>query len=1517
MNSSNLFKRMIAISLSAVMLSAVSPVPEWNTPAYAKEQENAEPSALTSADSSEPVEESSDGSGEESVSAGTAEADSDTTEETVERDMEESPSVTTESTDVGSMAGSTLAPEVLPKKAPASEANKLTAYVTWGGNHVDLNEEGSTEASNVGWMTQMNLHIDAEFGAGTDKTIEITLPEGMTYHVNYNSVYKVNHSDATLKQLIKPTEQEDSAKRNRIIQGVDQANGTMTLLFNSEGEDNDAKSVSFDVPIGPAALSEWNSEVWESGLSWFYDDINDPVTVTQSMHGEVLHTMKLGRLTIQNDEGKTYGTSWKAKYNPEVLADGSTTGNDTFWAKPIPGGGSYPRTVGFRYYSVTFTAPEHAEFQKLNPSYGTYNHADLVVTNPGGKTEFGYEVPEGYKAYTWTVRNAVMGQREMVAAPVFRFPKEYFSDGDLATIRIADMHVRYYGRNYADGKEENFDASKYPSLTYKVRSDYEEVFANTYQTKDIDKAGNRNTEFYEADYNLFMGAPGFEHSQERGAGYFYIGNRGLKDSAPKIITFEFDDKDTGAIGITQAEIPSPKEQKRFHVSDVEYKIWDSRTGKVTDWQSYTGTEAVINLKDLGIQGGSGKYIKAIRLHIDTIPKQAYLKNGLQEGRQDQVSYPFYCNVLTEKKYANKNGGEIENRMTISNADGDEVKDGSDLSVPTDRRPVTGRAYDGTTGESLIIGNTLAYNDSVRSKIKVGTGEHEVVSYVHSYSGRRNAQIIDKIYLISPFGEEYRNIRTHYDSKVTTHQKKYAHSTTDPQPVIKEIPPTEQIKKKYPKARLYVLDFTGITNPQEKYDARVSGASVCNSKTADCTPLSTNDDYNGLYVTFDYSPDISDPTGYLVDIFWVKYSKGTIPVHYPENNWYNCLNFDDQYHLLGDAKTDEKLSRMVGMELLPTEGLEVTSSAKQKNEEDTWYRTYNGNKNTILGLWSNASYKLTIANLSSLPVKGLSVYWPVPKKEQDWGNTLNPDGEFKYSMRLSNGLRDVPDGYEVAYAKNATPTGAYEKWSDYNWISQKDTAGWTTQDWKEVNFVRMTFTGTKEVSTINYGNDTSVVFDLAVDSTSSTKDEMYQLDIWRPYFLRKYENSSSWIAGKPVAAMLTPGHLSGRVWQDDNYDGKIDPNEKFLSGVQVELYDLSEGKPKLRVQTKTDQNGQYIFDGLKDGTAETGAPDSCKIVVYNPKPASTGKTHTARLLMRQIIKPVEVFAKETAGEEPFISFTKAGANMKMTASSDQATASEEASPNQTGYGSNDGHDAGLIKSLPVPPPEVKKTLNGDDEGEYAELPFNFSIKGVKGDEPLSKEPKDLTASASVKKQIQPFETLRFTKEGTYRYYITEDAALPETYKDVSERFTFDPSVYLFTVKVERDKAGVWSSKTTLQVKKNAAAGDDTAVNVVDTDKAVFTNTYTKPANAGDSGSSGGHTSGTAVAGTPVPVITSQAGVTAEQAAPAAPAEQTAAAGQVNKPAATGDHSRIGFWLACMAASSAAIVIYIVVRKKRSR
>ena len=53
-----------------------------------------------------------------------------------------------------------------------------------------------------------------------------------------------------------------------------------------------------------------------------------------------------------------------------------------------------------------------------------------------------------------------------------------------------------------------------------------------------------------------MGAPGFEHNQERNAGYFMIGNRGSGDSKSKTITITYDVNDTKAIGVTEQRIPA-------------------------------------------------------------------------------------------------------------------------------------------------------------------------------------------------------------------------------------------------------------------------------------------------------------------------------------------------------------------------------------------------------------------------------------------------------------------------------------------------------------------------------------------------------------------------------------------------------------------------------------------------------------------------------------------------------------------------------------------------------------------------------------------------------------------------------------------------------------------------------------------------------------------------------------------------------------------------------------------------
>ena len=68
------------------------------------------------------------------------------------------------------------------EETPSNEnATSFTAYLKSGDQQTELTEDGSNSELSVGWKSSMTLHIDATFGDGADKTIEISVPEGMTF----------------------------------------------------------------------------------------------------------------------------------------------------------------------------------------------------------------------------------------------------------------------------------------------------------------------------------------------------------------------------------------------------------------------------------------------------------------------------------------------------------------------------------------------------------------------------------------------------------------------------------------------------------------------------------------------------------------------------------------------------------------------------------------------------------------------------------------------------------------------------------------------------------------------------------------------------------------------------------------------------------------------------------------------------------------------------------------------------------------------------------------------------------------------------------------------------------------------------------------------------------------------------------------------------------------------------------------------------------------------------------------
>lgn len=1321
-----------------------------------------------------------------------------------------------------------------------SAATKLDeVYIKYNGVKYDL-KDAPAKIPNFGYKDQMTLHVAASFGAGTDKTVSITLPEGLSFREDVQSSrqYVVNGTDATLAGKTISGVGAD-------ILGERQYNGTLTLRFHGQGESNDAKAVAFDVPIYSAWRNSRNGGLWESGTAWFYDKLPNskvteaPVVVKQSITypdgSQTTNQNQLDELTMKNEEEKAYGKSWNSPLNPEIKVGGQMSGNESFWVKPIPNGGTYTNPTAYQYYSITYLAPEKAVFKGFkNPNPGSgasatpdYNGAPCTVTAPGNTTPDGKAVPNGYKAYTFTVRNEIISPKELTVYPMWSFPADHYRAGDKVTISVDDVKVRYYGREYGLGVYENYDRSKYPSLTYEIKGEYEEVYALVnYQD------ARRITDGKVYDSTLYMGAPGYEFNQERSAGYFLFGNRGLKDSAQKQVTITYDVKNKGMIGVTQQRLPQSVAGDHT-ISDIWVKTWNSATGAISGPMLYTGG-STLNLKDLGISGDSGIYLKEITFQMDTIPARSLISDEASRDKNsysnsESYLYRFHAKVLKGDPVA-VTSEQIENKIEIANVTpltaptaGDQKNSGAGQN--SKYMTIVGRTFNGLQGKSLVLGNTLDYDPN--NQVKAGE-EGQVKSKVHFHAWTpQNAQLIDAIYLISPFGEDFTNIRMHYsrgggfpiqNKKDPADDKKYLSDANAPQPDIKEQTPSAALLRNYPKAKVYKLDFTQITDAKEKYVARLVGGNVLSQASLQNTPLSTDSQYNGSWISYDYKPKISDPYGTYSDLMWVEYNADTdYPVEYRASENHNVRLFKDDYQLLGSNPKGKWIGRMDPITILPTEELTVSSSAKKEQEVDSMYRTYvPGKPETVMKMRREANYKLRVQNFTSNPVTEFSVYFPIPKVDQDWGNTINPEGAFQYNNVLRHGLSRVPKGFRVYYAKNVNPTAHYENWDDENWTEQGATSGWSASDWKAVNFVKMVWVGTEDHKAIVNQDDYQAVFDLGVDEETVKEAQMGTKNVWKPYFLRKYTNSTSWVAGEPVAAMLSPGIIKGTVWVDQNVNGvlngKRDAGEEAAAGVKVRLYDVKDpANPVLKEEVTTGANGAYRFEGLVNGNYSSGK--QYKVVVI--RDANT-----------------------------YSSFTVTGDNMVFQPDAGQNTASREVSP--APETEEKSYDVGLVKpGIVMDAPIVHKKVSGANA-----RPENFVFEWT-----ADPDPRTLPAgrsylpmpngwnAESVQASLQTgtekemtFGSLSFTQAGTYVYRLKE-------INTGAANYTYDETSYTIIYEISIDE-NTHQTIGTRTIKRGRELLPATSV-------CTFTNTYVAPGGGTTPGTPGTNPGTPGVRGGSVP------------------------------------------------------------------
>ena len=1319
-----------------------------------------------------------------------------------------------------SFALSSFSTVIVAGSVPSAATKLDEVYIKYNGVKYDL-KDAPAKIPNFGYKDQMTLHVAASFGAGTDKTISITLPEGLSFREDVQSSrhYVVNGTDATLAGKTISGVGAD-------ILGERQYNGTLTLRFHGQGESNDAKAVAFDVPIYSAWRNSRNGGLWESGTAWFYDKLPNskvteaPVVVKQSITNpdgsQTTNQNQLDELTMKNEEEKAYGKSWNSPLIPEIKEGGQMSGNESFWVKPLPNGGTYTNPTAYQEYSITYLAPEKADFKGFkNPNPGSsasatpdYNGAPCMVTTPGNTTPDGKTVPPGYKAYTFTVRNEIISPKELTVYPMWSFPAADFPAGTKVKISVDDVKVRYYGREYGTGDYEDYDPSKYPSLTYEIKGEYEEVYALVnYQDS------RRITDGKVYDSTLYMGAPGYEFNQERSAGYFFFGNRGLKDSATKQVTITYDAGNTGMIGVTQQRLPQDVAGDHT-ISNIKVKTWNPATGasSISGWIPYTGGRT-LNLKDLvGISGNSGIYLKEITFQMDTIPARSLISDAASRDKNsysnsESYLYRFHAKVLKGDAVA-VTSERIENKIEIANVTpltaptaGDEKNSGEGQN--SKYMTIVGRTFNGLQGKSLVLGNTLDYDPN--NQVKAGEEGH-VKSKVHFHAWTpQNAQLIDAIYLISPYGEDFTNIRMHYSrgGGFPIQNKKYLKDENAPQPNITEQPASDALRARYRDAKVYKLDFTGITDAQKKYDARLVGGNVLSQASLLNTPLSTDSQYNGSWISYDYKPKISDPYGTYSDLMWVEYYADTDKdVEYRREENHNVKLFDDIYKLLGDNPKKKLIGRMDPITILPTEELTVSSSAKKEQEVDSMYRTYDPrNPETIMKMRREANYKLRVQNFTSNPVTEFSVYFPIPKAGQDWGNTINPEGKFQYNNVLRHGLSRVPKGFRVYYAKNVNPTAHYENWDDENWTEQDATDRWSPSDWKEVNFVKMVWVGTDDHKAIVNQDDYQAVFDLGVDE-GVTEAQMGKTNVWQPYFLRKYTNSTSWVAGEPVAAMLSPGIIKGTVWVDQHVNGalngKRDPGEVAAAGVEVQLYDVRNSANPVEKVT-TDRNGAYRFEGLVNGDYTSGNKYKYKVEVI--RDAST-----------------------------YSSFTVPGVNMVFTPDPSQPnTAILEVSP--TSDTKENSYDAGLVKpGIVMDAPIVHKKVTGANARpetfvfEWTAVPDERTLPAGRSYLPMpngvNADQTQVSLQTGTEKET-PFGSLSFTQAGRYVYRLKE-------INTGAANYTYDETSYTITYVISIDKNHNMIGKRTIE------RGGEL---LPEASACTFTNIYVAPGGGTTPGTSG--------------------------------------------------------------------------------
>ena len=1108
-----------------------------------------------------------------------------------------------------------------------SGGSVIKAKLTSGNNTVELATAGAN--MEVAAKSDFTLNISATFPPGTNKKVEIKLPYGMSWASSKGEAWsKIDKTQSwyanELEKMILPKDQTDNADKSATYETYNLDDGKLTFMFKDSTE-----AVNFDLNL--ATLMNRASAPLNPQLKSIAEAVKvDLAFLPEGGSSEDVKTVKLDELKIKPlPELNAIGTvDYKefAKDGKIIVPVGGDTGYLINWYAGLSNSSYLNRHLTTDYY-VRMLAPAGAQYKGIyNKDADTLfgrNFSQPEVQESGtyvdakGVTK---TIPAGYTLYTFrtdapTTTAYTATDLRWVFNPMWSFADtDKFPVGKECEISVVDIGVKFYNpkkaKEYCD--YETYDESKLAKtkVIYKVEEPKERVYVQA-KYKATYNAANSQWEIvdqgYVADHTLDLGNPGFEHTQEWLAGYFIIGNRGTKDSVAKRVTLEYDVNKTGFIGITGQMLPANYGVRNVvdsEITGLQYKLWNRKTNEYSDWLDYAG-----EVPPTGIKGGNDNsksplfvisdvttdkdvYFAGIRYQINTVPKQSVL--GL-DGYAVDNTFPYFGCVLTNDAHNVKPnpapaGDGTEFLSTISIEDADE-----DAALEENKR--LGRSFTGTSGIINMEGVHIEWGTpSNKYSVPIGDYKNSIKASMTGSGSSGWAGTVDKMWLISPNGEEIENLKVIVedigDRLMSDGVSRYGWNRYDATSKVKirEVEDESVLQaikasgKYFSDVMVWEIDFTGITDPEDFFKYRVTGPLARTYKTANANRPMSYAGYwwkvGGIYLEYDQKSLYTDPLrkesgpllwAKLKDTTTEKNSNGdTVPIVYPTQ-----YMSPDIYNLSGNGN-DQTLFYNTTLTVTPKDSLSVVAGLK--GEKNTLYRTYDLNDpNTILNLKKTVNanlpvnYKVNLVNNSGSLIDKADVFFPVPKKGEYWGTAINPKGAFKFNMELTpNSIKNIPEGYTIYYA-TATPDGNYLKWGDA--FIQWKTANMIT-DWSAVNFVKIT----KNAPMANAAND-EFVFDMV----ASPDAELNEINAWRTTYRAQMSSSAGWAEGDATASSVGAGVIHGTSWHDTNYDGHKDDGEEIVPGTKLKLYAVNaEGRRGRLLDVQVaDENGNYEFDSIRD------------------------------------------------------------------------------------------------------------------------------------------------------------------------------------------------------------------------------------------------------------------------------------------------------------------------------------------------